>query len=60
MKKNNVSKSVHYPRSILPVANYRPVCREKAQLQKPRLSDTHYGSPLPSGSALTDISGTEA
>ena len=60
MKKHDTPKSVNNPRAILPVANFRPGCREMAQFQKLRLSDTHYGIPSPSGSELTDISGNEA
>lgn len=59
MKKNDLPKSVNYPRSILPVANFRPACRETSQFQRPHLSDTHYGYPSPSGSELTDVSGNE-
>ena len=59
MKKHDQPKLVPYPRAILPVANFRPACRERAQFQKPRLSDTHYGIPSSSGSELTDVSGPE-
>lgn len=60
MKKHDPPKPVTYAREILPVANYRPACREMAQFQNLRLSDTHYGIPSPSGSELTDIAGNEA
>ncbi len=59
MNQHDAPKPVPCSRAIIPVANFRPICRERAQFPMLRSSDTHYGIPSPNGSELTDVSGPE-